>query len=95
MIDIYIGWCIRYKHSNTISYIFINAYLHIIKGLYINSYNYNNQVYLSGVILIIVILLIAFLGYVLTWGQMSFWGGTVITNLLSFIPNTTIWFWGC
>lgn len=92
------GWFIRYLHSNGASFFFIILYLHIAKGLYYKSYMYPRQyVWFSGLIMYFLIMATAFLGYVLPWGQMSFWGATVITNLISVIPlvGTEIveWIW--
>ena len=93
------GWLIRYMHSNGASFFFIVVYIHIFRGLYYGSYMYpRGFVWGSGVILFILMMATAFLGYVLPWGQMSFWGATVITNLFSAIPfvggSIVEWLWG-
>lgn len=91
------GWLIRSIHANTASIFFIFIYIHIRRGLFYKSYNLK-QVWLRGSTLLILLFAIAFLGYVLPWGQIRFWGATVITNLLSSIPyigsTITIWLWG-
>lgn len=84
--EVYYGWCLRYIHSSGASFTFGVMYFHIGRGLYVNSSIYNTNLWLSGIVLFIFLMVIAFLGYVLTWGQMSFWGGTVITNLFSSVP---------
>jgi len=87
MRDVNNGWIIRYTHANVASFFFIFVYMHIAKGLYYGSYK-NPRVLLwsIGVIILILMMATAFLGYVLPYGQMSLWGATVITNLLSAIP---------
>nr|YP_002213663.1 cytochrome b [Chelydra serpentina]ABK81690.1 cytochrome b [Chelydra serpentina] len=91
------GWLIRNMHANGASLFFICIYLHIGRGLYYGSYLYK-ETWNTGVILLLLTMATAFVGYVLPWGQMSFWGATVITNLLSAIPyigNTLVqWIWG-
>nr|WNO18561.1 cytochrome b [Pectinodonta sp.] len=91
------GWLIRSIHCNGASFFFICLYLHIGRGMYYGSYLYTNT-WNVGVILFILTMATAFLGYVLPWGQMSFWGATVITNLLSAVPyigNMLVsWLWG-
>jgi ubiquinol-cytochrome c reductase cytochrome b subunit len=87
MRDVNYGWAIRYAHANTASFFFICVYLHIARGLYYGSYRSPRILLWSvGVIILIVMIVTAFLGYVLPYGQMSLWGATVITNLLSAIP---------
>ncbi|CAO1639636.1 unnamed protein product (mitochondrion) [Sympodiomycopsis kandeliae] len=87
MRDVNFGWLIRYLHANTASFFFIFVYLHIGRGLYYGSYKSpRTLVWSIGVVILILIIAIAFLGYVLPYGQMSLWGATVITNLLSAIP---------
>lgn len=93
------GWLIRYYHSNGASLFFIVVYLHIIRGLYYGSYiQPRGALWGSGVFILLIMIITAFLGYVLPWGQMSLWGATVITNLLSAIPfvgnSLVIWLWG-
>jgi ubiquinol-cytochrome c reductase cytochrome b subunit len=99
MRDVNNGWLIRYMHSNGASIFFIVVYSHIFRGLYYGSYTNPRQLlWCSGVILFILMMATGFLGYVLPWGQMSFWGATVITNLFSVIPfiGTSVveWLWG-
>nr|YP_008994136.1 apocytochrome b [Jaminaea angkorensis]AGJ71967.1 apocytochrome b [Jaminaea angkorensis] len=87
MRDVNYGWLIRYLHANTASFFFIFVYLHIARGLYYGSYKRPRILPWSiGVIILVLMMAIAFLGYVLPYGQMSLWGATVITNLLSAIP---------
>nr|ARK36822.1 cytochrome b [Cynoglossus joyneri] len=83
--DVNYGWLIRNLHANGASFFFICIYLHIGRGLYYGSY-FNMETWNTGVILLLLVMATAFVGYVLPWGQMSFWGATVITNLLSAIP---------
>nr|QOJ38277.1 cytochrome b [Nemipterus bathybius] len=95
--DVNYGWLIRNLHANGASFFFICIYLHIGRGLYYGSYLYM-ETWNIGVILLLLVMMTAFVGYVLPWGQMSFWGATVITNLLSAVPyvgNTLVqWIWG-
>ncbi|NP_006977.1 cytochrome b (mitochondrion) [Strongylocentrotus purpuratus] len=95
--DVNYGWFLRYVHANGVSLFFICMYCHIGRGLYYGSYN-KIETWNVGVILFLVTILTAFMGYVLVWGQMSFWAATVITNLVSAIPyiGTIIvqWLWG-
>lgn len=87
MRDVNYGWMIRYLHANTASFFFLFVYLHIGRGLYYGVYKSPKSLPWSiGVIILILMMATAFLGYVLPWGQMSLWGATVITNLLSAIP---------
>lgn len=87
MRDVNYGWLIRYLHANTASFFFIFVYMHIGRGLYYGSYKSPRVLPWSiGVIMLVLMMAIAFLGYVLPYGQMSLWGATVITNLLSAIP---------
>ena len=99
MRDVPNGWFIRYVHANGASMFFIVVYSHIFRGLYYGSYMKPRQLlWCSGVILFLLIMGTAFTGYVLPWGQMSFWGATVITNMVTAIPfgGQTIveWLWG-
>nr|YP_009040751.1 cytochrome b [Maruca testulalis]AIA77361.1 cytochrome b [Maruca testulalis]AKH04975.1 cytochrome b [Maruca vitrata] len=91
------GWLIRTLHANGASFFFICIYIHIGRGIYYESFNYK-YTWMVGVIILFLLMATAFMGYVLPWGQMSFWGATVITNLLSAIPylGTTLvnWIWG-
>nr|YP_002586867.1 cytochrome b [Gyrinomimus sp. UW 113191]BAH15258.1 cytochrome b [Gyrinomimus sp. UW 113191] len=95
--DVNFGWLIRNIHANGASFFFICIYLHIGRGLYYGSYLYK-ETWNIGVILLLLVMMTAFVGYVLPWGQMSFWGATVITNLLSAVPyvgGTLVqWIWG-
>nr|YP_002970927.1 cytochrome b [Leiocephalus personatus]BAH70446.1 cytochrome b [Leiocephalus personatus] len=95
--DVQYGWLIRNIHANGASMFFICMYLHVGRGLYYGSYTFK-ETWNIGVILLLLVMATAFVGYVLPWGQMSFWGATVITNLLSAIPyiGTTLveWIWG-
>nr|YP_009467016.1 cytochrome b [Brachygobius doriae]APT69166.1 cytochrome b [Brachygobius doriae] len=95
--DVNFGWLIRNLHANGASFFFICIYLHIGRGLYYGSYLYK-ETWNIGVILLLLVMMTAFVGYVLPWGQMSFWGATVITNLLSAVPyigNALVqWIWG-
>nr|QHR76866.1 cytochrome b [Peucaea aestivalis]QHR76867.1 cytochrome b [Peucaea aestivalis]QHR76868.1 cytochrome b [Peucaea aestivalis] len=95
--DVQFGWLIRNLHANGASFFFICIYLHIGRGLYYGSY-LNKETWNIGIILLLALMATAFVGYVLPWGQMSFWGATVITNLFSAIPyigQTLVeWAWG-
>nr|YP_007475005.1 apocytochrome b [Pneumocystis murina]AFR90415.1 apocytochrome b [Pneumocystis murina] len=87
MRDVNYGWLIRYLHSNTASFFFLFVYLHIARGIYYGSYRHpRTMVWSIGVLIFLLMIITAFLGYVLPFGQMSLWGATVITNLLSAIP---------
>nr|YP_010287635.1 cytochrome b [Botyodes principalis]UKT61966.1 cytochrome b [Botyodes principalis] len=91
------GWLIRTLHANGASFFFICIFIHIGRGIYYESFNFK-YTWMVGVIILFLLMATAFMGYVLPWGQMSFWGATVITNLLSAIPylGTTLvnWIWG-
>nr|APC60685.1 cytochrome b [Trinomys iheringi]WGJ64272.1 cytochrome b [Trinomys iheringi]WGJ64273.1 cytochrome b [Trinomys iheringi]WGJ64274.1 cytochrome b [Trinomys iheringi] len=95
--DVNYGWLIRYTHANGASMFFILLYFHIGRGIYYGSYTFM-ETWNIGVLLLLLVMATAFMGYVLPWGQMSFWGATVITNLLSAIPyigSTLVeWIWG-
>nr|BBM34720.1 cytochrome b [Chelidoperca hirundinacea] len=95
--DVNYGWLIRNIHANGASFFFICIYMHIGRGLYYGSYLFK-ETWNIGVILLLLVMMTAFVGYVLPWGQMSFWGATVITNLLSAVPyvgNVLVqWIWG-
>nr|AWU48997.1 cytochrome b [Mesohomotoma hibisci] len=95
--DINYGWLLRIMHANGASFFFIFIYIHIGRGIYFNSWELKNT-WISGVMILFLLMGTAFLGYVLPWGQMSFWGATVITNLLSAIPYLgemmVMWLWG-
>ena len=99
MRDVNNGWLIRYTHANGASFFFIVVYVHIFRGLYYGSYiTPRENLWCSGVIIFILMMATAFMGYVLPWGQMSFWGATVITNLFSAVPligkDIVDWLWG-
>ena len=95
--DVNYGWLLRTLHANGASFFFICIYLHIGRGIYYGSYLFT-PTWLVGVIILFLVIGTAFIGYVLPWGQISFWGATVITNLLSAIPYLGIdlvqWVWG-
>jgi ubiquinol-cytochrome c reductase cytochrome b/c1 subunit len=99
MRDVNYGWLLRYIHANGASMFFIAVYIHMFRGLYYGSYKAPREVlWLLGVILFLLMMATAFMGYVLPWGQMSFWGATVITNLFSALPligePVVTWLWG-
>jgi quinol-cytochrome oxidoreductase complex cytochrome b subunit len=99
MRDVNFGWLLRYLHANGASMFFLVIYLHIFRGIYYGSYMYPREdLWVSGILLFVLMMATAFLGYVLPWGQMSFWGATVITNLFSAIPVVGLsiveWLWG-
>ena len=93
------GWLLRYMHANGASLFFIAVYAHIFRGLYYGSYKAPREVtWIIGMLIYLAMMATAFMGYVLPWGQMSFWGATVITNLFSAIPfvgdSIVVWLWG-
>jgi ubiquinol-cytochrome c reductase cytochrome b subunit len=99
MRDVNGGWILRYAHANGASMFFIVVYCHIFRGLYYGSYiQPRGLLWISGVVIFLLMMATAFMGYVLPWGQMSFWGATVITNLFSAIPYigsyVVEWLWG-
>jgi len=99
MRDVNNGWLIRYMHANGASMFFIVVYSHIFRGLYYGSFMAPREhLWCSGVVIFLLMMATAFMGYVLPWGQMSFWGATVITNLFSAIPfvgqSIVDWLWG-
>ena len=99
MRDVNGGWLIRYIHMNMASFFFIAVYIHIFRGLWYGSYKHPRELmWIIGLIIFFLMMATAFLGYVLPWGQMSFWGATVITNLFSAIPvvgeTIVVWLWG-
>ena len=99
MRDVNWGWMIRYAHANGASMFFVAVYIHMLRGLYYGSYKAPREVlWILGVIIYLLMMATGFMGYVLPWGQMSFWGATVITNLFSAIPLVgdaiTTWLWG-
>uniref|UniRef100_UPI0030FE11B7 cytochrome b n=1 Tax=Citellophilus tesquorum TaxID=506900 RepID=UPI0030FE11B7 len=95
--DVNYGWLIRTLHANGASFFFICIFMHIGRGMYYGSYKLH-ETWMTGIIIFFMVMGTAFMGYVLPWGQMSFWGATVITNLMSAIPylgNTIVqWLWG-
>ena len=99
MRDVNNGWLIRYLHANGASMFFAVVYIHVARGLYYGSYQKpRGFVWVVGVVIIILMMATAFMGYVLPWGQMSFWAATVITNLFSAFPvvgeSIVAWLWG-
>ena len=99
MRDVNYGWLLRYIHANGATMFFIVVYVHIFRGIYYGSYkNPRELLWILGVVILLLMMATAFMGYVLPWGQMSFWGATVITNLFSAIPvvgnHITTWLWG-
>lgn len=99
MRDVNNGWLLRYLHANGASMFFIVVFLHIFRGLYYGSYAYPREhLWCSGVLILFLMMATGFIGYVLPWGQMSFWGATVITNLISALPFVgepiVEWVWG-
>jgi ubiquinol-cytochrome c reductase cytochrome b subunit len=99
MRDVNFGWLIRYMHMNFASFFFIAVYIHIFRGLYYGSYKEPRQLmWLIGIVIFFLMMASAFLGYTLPWGQMSYWGATVITNLFSAVPFVgefiVTWLWG-
>ena len=87
MRDVNYGWLLRYIHSNGASFFFIIVYIHILRGMYYGSYKYPRELnWLFGVFIYVLMMVTAFVGYTLPWGQMSYWAATVITNLFSAIP---------
>ena len=92
MRDVNYGWLLRYAHMNGASMFFIIIYVHIFRGMYYGSYKAPRELlWMSGVLLFLLLMATAFMGYVLPWGQMSYWGATVITNLFSAIPLVGNW----
>jgi ubiquinol-cytochrome c reductase cytochrome b/c1 subunit len=99
MRDVNYGWLLRYVHANGASMFFLAAYIHMFRGMYYGSYKDPREVlWILGVILLLLMIITGFMGYVLPWGQMSFWAATVITNLFSAIPVVgdaiVSWLWG-
>ena len=99
MRDVNYGWLLRYLHANGASFFFVAVYVHMARGMYYGSYKEPREVlWILGVILFLLMVATGFMGYVLPWGQMSFWAATVITNLFSAIPGigggVVAWLWG-
>src|SRR4030081_2970166 len=99
MRDVNYGWLLRYLHANGASMFFLAAYIHMFRGMYYGSYKEPREVlWILGVILLLLMIMTGFMGYVLPWGQMSFWAAPVITNLFSAIPGVgepiVSWLWG-
>jgi ubiquinol-cytochrome c reductase cytochrome b subunit len=99
MRDVNWGWMLRYAHANGASMFFFAVYIHMFRGIYYGSYKAPREVlWILGVIIFLLMMATGFMGYVLPWGQMSFWGATVITNLFTAIPvvgdDITTWLWG-
>ncbi|MEM7227095.1 MAG: cytochrome b/b6 [Pseudomonadota bacterium] len=99
MRDVNFGWMLRYVHMNGASFFFIVVYIHMFRGLYYGSYKEPRELlWILGVVILLLMMATAFMGYVLPWGQMSFWGAKVITNLFSAIPLVgdviVTWLWG-
>jgi len=96
--DVQAGWVIRYLHLNGASIFFILLYLHVWRGMFFNSPKKIPLVWVSGVVILLIAIITAFMGYVLPWGQISYWGATVITRMLSSVPYIgrilIIWLWG-
>merc|ERR1712010_179599 len=92
--EVYYGWCLRYFHSNGASFVFLFLFLHLSRAIFYGSYFYNPNTWFSGILLLFFLMAISFMGYVLPFGQLSFWGATVITNLLSPFPCLVEWICG-
>merc|ERR1712050_625455 len=89
--EIYYGWCLRYLHSSGASFVFLFLFLHLGRAISYGSYFYHSHTWFSGILLLFFLMAIAFMGYVLPFGQMSFWGATVILNLFSPFPSIIEW----
>ncbi len=99
MRDVNFGWLLRYIHMNGASFFFVVVYIHIFRGMYYGSYKAPREIlWMIGIFILLAMMATAFMGYVLPWGQMSFWGATVITNLFSALPiigdPVVKWLWG-
>jgi len=96
--DVNIGWIFRSFHATGASFIFIFVYLHVIRGIYYQSFKFTPKTWFSGIVILLLLILTAFLGYVLPWGQIRFWAATVITNIISAVPffgeQIVQWIWG-
>ncbi len=99
MRDVNYGWLIRYMHANGASMFFLAVYIHVFRGLYYGSYKEPRELlWILGLVILLLMMATSFMGYVLPWGQMSFWAATVITNLFSAVPvvgdSVVTWLWG-
>lgn len=99
MENINYGWLLRYIHANGASFFFLYIYIHMLRGIYYSSYQYpRTLIWITGILIYILLMGTAFLGYVLPWGQMSYWAATVITNFVTIIPfvgvELVVWVWG-
>ncbi len=99
MRDVNFGWLLRYMHANGATFFFIFVYIHILRGMYYGSYRAPREIlWWIGIVIFFMLMGTAFMGYVLPWGQMSYWGAAVITNLMSAIPvvgsDLVTWIWG-
>ncbi|MBF0125748.1 MAG: cytochrome b N-terminal domain-containing protein, partial [Magnetococcales bacterium] len=99
MRDVNYGWLLRYLHANGATFFFMAIYIHILRGMYYGSYRAPREIlWWFGIIIFFMMMATAFMGYVLPWGQMSYWGAAVITNLMSALPvigeELVIWIWG-
>merc|ERR1712217_188966 len=92
--ELYFGWLFRFIHANGVSVGFFLIIFHITRACIYGSYHYISNTWFSGIIIFILLIVISFIGYILPWGQMSFWGATVITNLLQDIPCLVSWICG-
>merc|ERR1712188_310561 len=96
--EVYYGWCLRFLHSSGASFVFLVLFIHVARAISYGSNFYNPNTWFSGIVLFFLLMVTAFMGYVLPWGQMSLWGATVITNLASAIPfigqAVVEWVWG-
>lgn len=96
--DVNMGWLFRSFHATGASFLFIFVYLHVVRGIYYQSFRFTPKTWTSGIVILLLLILTAFLGYVLPWGQIRFWAATVITNIISAVPmfGTIIvqWIWG-
>ncbi|MBF8271410.1 MAG: Cytochrome b/b6, N-terminal domain [Magnetococcales bacterium] len=99
MRDVNYGWLLRYMHANGATFFFVAVYIHILRGMYYGSYRAPREIlWWIGIVIFFMLMGTAFMGYVLPWGQMSYWGAAVITNLMSAIPvvgeDLVVWIWG-
>merc|ERR1711985_115079 len=92
--EVYYGWCLRFLHSSGASFVFLVLFIHVARAISYGSNFYNPNTWFSGIVLFLLLMATAFMGYVLPWGQMSFRGATVITNLFSPFPCIIEWVCG-